>query len=186
MKFMKNIGFKLFIAITILFLSVSCDKSDDEDQDVQAWKNANEQVFNSIKSNSEFKELKSPGNEGSVYYKVLTKGTGTKPIYYTSTVKVYYSGRFVADGTKYGIKNGDFFEQKTIDYSMPTTFYVNGGVITGWKTSLPYMVKGDKWEIYVPYILGYGNVNKYDSDGRLTIPAYSTLAFEIEIVDIVQ
>jgi FKBP-type peptidyl-prolyl cis-trans isomerase len=48
------------------------------------------------------------------------------------------------------------------------------------------MVEGDKWEIYVPYELGYESTGSYDSNGNLVIPPYSTLVFEIEIVDVIQ
>jgi peptidylprolyl isomerase/FKBP-type peptidyl-prolyl cis-trans isomerase FklB len=178
---MKHCLYFIF-AIISLFSAFSCNKEDD-DKDSDVWKAANEQAFDAIKSNPEYTELKSPGNEGSIYYKVLAEGTGTKPIYYTSVVKVYYSGKFIVDDTRYGIKKGDYFELKTMDYSTPTTHNVYGW-ITGWKTALQNMVKGDKWEIYVPYQLGYGSVAQYDSNNRLSIPAYSTLVYEIEIVDV--
>jgi FKBP-type peptidyl-prolyl cis-trans isomerase len=44
------------------------------------------------------------------------------------------------------------------------------------------MVKGDKWEIWVPYQLAYGRTGSSDSDN--TIPGYSTLVYEIEIVSV--
>jgi peptidylprolyl isomerase/FKBP-type peptidyl-prolyl cis-trans isomerase FklB len=174
--------FYFILAISALFSTFSCSKEDD-DISSDTWRAANEQAFEAIKSNPEYTELKSPGNEGSICYKVLTKGTGTKPIYYNSTVKVYYSGKFIVDDTQYGIKKGSYFELKTMDYSTPSTFSLSG-TIAGWKTALPNMVKGDIWEIYIPYQLGYGSSGQYNSSGGLTIPAYSTLVFEIEIVDV--
>ena len=49
-------------------------------------------------------------------------------------------------------------------------------VIEGWQVALQKMHVGDKWIIYIPYTLGYGNKNT-DS-----IPAYSTLVFEVELL----
>lgn len=178
---MKHYLYFIFALISLSSL-FSCD-SDEDDKDLDVWKTENEQAFNAITKNSEYKELESSGNEGSIYYKVLEEGTGTKPIYYTSSVKVYYSGKFIVDGKQYGISKGTYFERKTIDYSIPSTIVVNQ-MITGWKTALPYMVKGDKWEIYVPYELGYESTGSYDSNGVLVIPPYSTLVFEIEVVDV--
>jgi FKBP-type peptidyl-prolyl cis-trans isomerase len=41
------------------------------------------------------------------------------------------------------------------------------------------MVKGDKWEVVIPYHLAYGE------KGNSSIPGYSTLAFEIEVMNVV-
>jgi peptidylprolyl isomerase/FKBP-type peptidyl-prolyl cis-trans isomerase FklB len=172
-----------FIIALISLLSLfSCD-SDEDDTDLDMWKTENEQVFDAVTRNSEYKELKSPGNEGSVYYKVLNEGTGTKPIYYTDSVTVYYSGKFIVDSEQYGISKGDYFELRTIDYSVPSKIVISQ-MIVGWKTAIPNMIKGDRWEIYVPYQLGYESMGSYDSNGTLVIPPYSTLVFEIEIVDV--
>lgn len=45
------------------------------------------------------------------------------------------------------------------------------------------MKVGEKWEVWIPQRLGYGSVDKKDSAGNVTIPAYSTLVFEIEVVE---
>jgi len=46
------------------------------------------------------------------------------------------------------------------------------------------LVKGDKWEVWVPYELGYGREGSTDDSGNLIIPGYSTLVFEIEVVGV--
>ena len=58
----------------------------------------------------------------------------------------------------------------------PVEFSLND-VIEGWSTALMHMGKGDIWHVYIPANLGYGNSNKTD------IPAYSTLIFDINLVD---
>jgi len=42
------------------------------------------------------------------------------------------------------------------------------------------MEVGDKWEVWIPWQLGYG------SSASGTIPAYTTLVFEIELISIVE
>jgi len=42
------------------------------------------------------------------------------------------------------------------------------------------MQVGDKWEVWIPWKLGYGE------SGSGTIKGYSTLVFEIELVAIVE
>ena len=41
------------------------------------------------------------------------------------------------------------------------------------------MVEGDKWEMYIPYDLAYG-----ESGSPPKIPGKSTLVFQMEIIDI--
>ena len=58
----------------------------------------------------------------------------------------------------------------------------------GVRTALQYMHEGDRWEVWVPYTLGFGEdeakIFRYllPSNYVTTIPAYSTLVFEIEVV----
>ena len=180
-----------------LFAAVSCDKKDD-DEAGQAWKLANEQAFNAIKNNPAYTEFKSPGNEGSIYYKVLRKGTGTKPIFYTSTVKVYSKGWFVVDSKEHGITNGMMFQKWLAEDGIPATLKVskllseNGATVSfkGIQAALQKMKEGDKWEIWVPYQLGGGKSKAstltIGSTPLHLIPAYSTLVFEIEVVEVMQ
>ena len=51
-------------------------------------------------------------------------------------------------------------------------------VIEGWQVALQKMHVGDKWIIYIPYAMGYG-IKSFDS-----IPAYSTLIFEVELLGV--
>jgi peptidylprolyl isomerase/FKBP-type peptidyl-prolyl cis-trans isomerase FklB len=174
---MKRYGLYLIMTVAALFTANSCSDNKEEDH-LNEWMIANQQAFNAIKSNPEYKEIKSPGNEGSIYYKALNKGDGKDSIYYTSTVYCYYKGWFVADYPLLSIKNGDVFDQKLFDDGSPFGFTISSNIISGWKTALYGMVKGDKWEIRIPYQLAYGR------EGYQLIPGYSTLAFEIEVVSV--
>jgi peptidylprolyl isomerase/FKBP-type peptidyl-prolyl cis-trans isomerase FklB len=173
---MKKYGLYLMMTAAISLAAISC--SSDGDDYLDEWMVANQQVFNAIKTNPEYKELKSPGNESSIYYKVLQKGEGKDSIYYTSVVSCYYKGMFAADYPQNDIKKGDVFDRRLYDDGTPYSFTVGTSVINGWKTALYGMVRGDKWEVWIPYQLAYGR------SGSSSIPGYSTLVFEIEIVSI--
>ena len=182
----------------IAFCNVtSCNKEMDEH--LNQWMSDNIIAFNAIRANPEYKELVSPGNEGSIYYKVLQAGNGTDTIKYTSSVTCYYKGWLIADYPYYNLKAGYVFDQRLFDDGAPSSFsiaityiydeesgytYQTGGMINGWKIALQHMVKGDKWEIWIPYQLGYGSESTKDSNGVLIIPGYSTLVFEIEVVGV--
>jgi peptidylprolyl isomerase/FKBP-type peptidyl-prolyl cis-trans isomerase FklB len=180
------------IWIAGLFVTACSDNNDDTA--AQAWKQANEQAFSEITRNSEYTELKSPGNNGSIYYKVLEKGNGTKPVYYTSAVSIYYKGFFVAADAAKGIAKGTVFQQKIFDDGTPYMVLVNSStLLEGVRVALQHMVKGDKWEIWIPYQLGHGTSDAVDyyllgssgTDASVsTIPGYSTLVYELEVTEV--
>lgn len=102
-------------------------------------------------------------------YEVLKAGEagGIKPAP-IDTVVVDYVGTLI-DGTEFdnSIKRGE-----------PAEFPLNG-VIKGWTEILQLMTKGDKWKVYIPSELGYGERGAGGS-----IPPNSTLIFEINLIDI--
>ena len=51
-------------------------------------------------------------------------------------------------------------------------------VVDGFSTALQHMKVGDKWEVWMPWRLGYG------ANGSNAIPAHTTLVFEIELLEI--
>ncbi len=102
-------------------------------------------------------------------YKVITEGNGLKPID-GQTVKTHYSGTLI---------NGKKFDS-SYDRGQPASFGVNQ-VIPGWTQALKMMPVGSKWELYIPQELAYG-----ERAVGANIPAYSTLIFTIELLEIVQ
>ena len=101
-------------------------------------------------------------------YKVLREGTGEVPTI-NDEVEVNYEGHFI---------NGEEFDS-SYKRGEPTKFRPSG-VIKGWTEALTMMPAGSKWEIYVPYRLGYGEQQ------RGSIPAYSTLIFTIELLQVIK
>ncbi len=100
-------------------------------------------------------------------YEVLASGTGRKPKA-TDKVRCHYEGRLV-DGTLF---------DSSIQRGEPAVFGVNQ-VIAGWVEALQLMSEGDKWKLYIPYDLGYG-----EQGAGGAIPPYSTLVFEVELLNV--
>merc|ERR1712178_464800 len=61
------------------------------------------------------------------------------------------------------------------DRGQPTTFAPNQ-VIKGWTEAMQLMVEGDKWEMYIPAELAYG-----DRGAGGKIPGGSTLIFVMKL-----
>jgi peptidylprolyl isomerase/FKBP-type peptidyl-prolyl cis-trans isomerase FklB len=197
---MKKINlYTLLLLGAVSISAVSCSDDADDSVALDEWKAANEQAWNEISRNPEYTELKSPGSNGSIYYRVLEKGDGLKPIYYTSRVGVYYKGWFVATDRELGFTKGQVFDQKLFDDGSPAIFAVSSAgstydsysgtyspsfPIEGWTVALQYMTKGDKWEIWLPMQFAYGEVGQKDGNGKQIIPGYSVLAFEIEVTNV--
>lgn len=100
-------------------------------------------------------------------YEILKKGSGAKPVA-SNVVKTHYHGTFL-DGSVFdsSVKRGE-----------PVSFPLNR-VIPGWTEVLQLMPTGSKWKVWIPYQLGYG-----EQGSPPTIPPYSTLVFEIELLEI--
>ena len=119
-----------------------------------------------LKENAKKKDVKT--TESGLQYKVLTQGTGEIPTA-TQKVKVNYRGTLI-DGTEF---------DSSYKRNQPATFGCNQ-VIKGWTEALTMMPVGSKWELYIPQELAYG-----DRDNG-QIPPYSTLIFEVELLEIVK
>ncbi|QDT07161.1 FKBP-type 22 kDa peptidyl-prolyl cis-trans isomerase [Rubripirellula lacrimiformis] len=104
---------------------------------------------------------------GGLQYKVLTAGDGESPAA-TDTVKVHYTGKLI---------NGEVFDS-SVRRGEPATFRVNQ-VIKGWQMALQKMKVGDKWMLYIPSDLAYG---ERGSPGA--IGPHEVLIFEVELLEI--
>lgn len=105
--------------------------------------------------------------ESGLHYEIITEGNGDKPSS-DSTVRTHYHGTFI---------NGDVFDSSVVR-DQPAEFPVSG-VIAGWTEALQLMPVGSKWKLYVPQHLAYG-----ERGAGASIPPYSTLVFEVELLDI--
>ena len=102
-------------------------------------------------------------------YQVLVKGEGEVP-QATDRVKVHYEGRLI-DGT--------VFDASSRHGGEPAEFTPQQ-VIPGWTEALTMMPVGSKWRLFIPYDLAYGDRDQ----GQ--IKPYSTLIFDVELVEIVK
>ncbi len=107
--------------------------------------------------------------ESGLQYEVLSSGdaAASKPGL-TSNVTTHYTGQLI-DGTVF---------DSSVQRGEPATFPVNG-VIAGWTEALQLMVPGDKWKLYIPYNLAYG-----ERGAGQDIPPFATLIFDIELISI--
>jgi len=101
-------------------------------------------------------------------YEVIKKGTGPVPTT-ESTVKVHYVGTLI-DGTEF---------DSSVKRNEPAVFPVTG-VIPGWTEALMLMPVGSKYKLYLPQSIAYGARGA----GEIIKP-YSTLIFEVELLEIV-
>merc|ERR1712010_65471 len=101
-------------------------------------------------------------------YKVLRKGSGIHHPTVGSPCECHYEGTLI-DGTKF---------DSSYKRGSPTTFAPNQ-VIKGWTEAMQLMVEGDKWEMYIPSDLAYG-----ESGSPPKIPGGSALIFRMEILKI--
>ncbi|MDH6303452.1 FKBP-type peptidyl-prolyl cis-trans isomerase [Parabacteroides sp. PF5-5] len=169
-------GFYLLLAICFAAVFYSCGDDDDKVDTDEAWKAANEKAYLDLYF-SDYNKISSPSGMGDVFYKVLQKGEGTDPIYYNSKVKVYYKGSLITDSV---------FDSAMPPYKQPVRFAVDS-VTDGFSTALQHMRVGDKWDIWMPSDLGYGaSGSKKSSNGHQAVPPYSTLHFEVEMVEILK
>lgn len=99
-------------------------------------------------------------------YLILEKGTGDTHPVATSKVKVHYHGTLI---------DGRVFDS-SVDRGEAIEFGLNQ-VIKGWTEGLQLMVKGDKFRLFIPSDLAYG-------DGSVSmITPGSTLIFDVELID---
>jgi len=104
--------------------------------------------------------------ESGMVYKAIEEGTGASPSA-TDTVKVHYKGT---------LRDGSTFDS-SYDRGQPATFPLNQ-VIPCWTEGVQKMKVGGKAKLVCPPDLAYGD------RPNASIPAGSTLTFEVELIEI--
>jgi FKBP-type peptidyl-prolyl cis-trans isomerase len=103
-----------------------------------------------------------------LYYTVLQAGEGDT-LATGKKVYVHYLGKLL-DGTKF---------DSSYDRGQPLDFnYNTGSMIKGFDEGVGFLKKGGKAILFIPSHLGYGD------RGAGTIPPFSVLIFEIELVNV--
>jgi FKBP-type peptidyl-prolyl cis-trans isomerase FklB len=103
--------------------------------------------------------------ESGLQYRVLETGRGKHPSA-SDKVLVHYTGKLV-DGTIF---------DSSINRGKPASFSVDR-VIKGWTEALQLMGQGDRWQLYIPPDLAYG-----EKGMPPRIPPNSSLIFDVELI----
>ncbi len=187
----------LAVTLVAALTLTACSEEDDTIEEYPDWENTNTAYFVDLytsataliaQGNTTWKLLRawSLPEDNEIYTAVMTnyivvevleEGTGAGCPLYTDNVWVHYRGRllpsvsypegYIFDQSYYG----EFNEQT----AMPAAFSVSA-LVDGFATALQNMHIGDYWRVYMPYELGYGTI------ATTSVPAYSTLIFEIKLV----
>lgn len=99
-------------------------------------------------------------------YRIIKSGNGPSPKA-TDKITAHYTGKLI---------DGKVFDS-SVERGKPFTTELNK-VIKGWTEIIQLMKVGDKWEVFIPSELAYGE------NGAGTIEPNSVLIFEIELLGI--
>ena len=181
----------LFSLVLLALAFVSCSETEEVGK-YDNWRARNEAFIDSLANVyatasgrgglERIEMLTAPGNY--IYYKEMepmtdhvVKAGNPK---YTDYVKVYYKGTNILGEYFDGNFKGDnpiVDGKDPSEGDSPTTIFQVSGVITGWGEVLQRMEVGDRWKVYIPWDYAYG------SSGTTGILGYSTLVFDITLLD---
>ncbi len=196
----KVIPFYLF---TLLLLISSCSETDSDQVEYPDWQNKNEAYFeqqyqahsaSNIFAKWSMGEGVTAAHTDCILVDRIEEGMGGNSPYYNDSVVIHYSGHLLPS-TSYpsGMVFDKSYLKSTPDqavdapariavssttgtvayYRMPTC----SDFVPGFSTALQHMHRGDHWRVTIPHQLAYG------ASANGSIPAYSTLIFDIWLVD---
>jgi FKBP-type peptidyl-prolyl cis-trans isomerase len=121
--------------------------------------------------------------KGGVRYRILTLGSGEKPVLASSILFKYKGILFSKLQFQDGMFKGEAFDENQTpganDYS-PVA-----GLIAGMQTTLPLLPEGTVVQMFIPSGLGYGPDGMPNrSTGDYIIPKDANLYFEMTLVDV--
>ena len=107
--------------------------------------------------------------ESGLYY--IRDSIGTGEFFVDGNeVKVFYTGKFL---------DGRVFDSN-VDGEVYSITLPDAYIIDGWNEGIKLMRNGEKGTLIIPYHLGYGQDGRYDQYGRVVIPPFMTLVFDLE------
>lgn len=183
----------------------SCSEDDGVENEFENWETPNQTYFNNIydKADAAIKagdnswklirtftknDVTATAKNDFIVVHVENEGTGTESPIYSDSVRVHYRGNLIpsknyANGYQFCSSWSGEYNIKTM---IPKDMNANGVLtdissysVIGLSTALMNMRQGDRWIVYIPYTLGYG-IGDVSS-----IPGYSTLKFDITLVNFV-
>lgn len=180
---MNNISIKsVFILLLGVVAITSCSDDNESTWDeYEDWRNENvafydEQKFLMTPQGTNYYQTLSPSwnSSGQILIRYLNDRSltaGNLSPLLNSTVDVKYIGRLYT-GEAFDSSYNQTAYGDSIFRAQPS------GLIGGWQIALLNMNVGDSVEIVVPYNMGYG------SSGSGAVKPYSTLIFNLKLVDI--
>ena len=198
------------LLLLLTTLTVACSSDKEEDTEFSDWKNRNDAYFASVRSGALDTIRKARSNYGdkweenclwrtylsysldetaqnsstdSIYVRILKKGTGTESPLGSDSCRIFYYGTLMPSASypsgyvfTHSGQSSIYEEIFNRNIATPSTRKATS-FVRGFATALMRMHIGDRWRVYVPYSLGYK-----DSEDNSSIPAYSTLIFDIELI----
>lgn len=169
----------LVLAYAAVASMTSCSDDNDSNWNIyKDWREANVAYYDSLKyvmtpeGGNYFTTIVPPWNSGAEvlirYLNDRSLTVGNLSPMSNSTVKVKYLGK---------LYNGVGFDSSYTATDSAAEFQLTQ-VVAGWNIALQYMRVGDSARIVIPYLWGYGTA------GSGSIPPYSTLVFDIKLLDI--
>ena len=182
----------MLMAMPLLF--TACSETNETQEEYPDWKNKNQTYWNKL-----FTETQSRINSGDTSWKLIRNytlsdsisvpntsyivvhvkqaGTGSGCPLSSDSVSVRYTGQLLPS-TSYpsGLVFDTTSPAGTTDATAGVAHLAVSGLVDGFATALQHMHIGDKWDVYVPWTLAYGET------GSKSIPGFSVLKFEITLL----
>ena len=186
-----------FCLLALMPFVTSCSESDDELEEYPHWQATNETYWQALYAetqqriaagdnswriipNYSFVSGDELSNDQYIIIHVKEEGQDSGTPLFTDTVSVHYRGHLLPSTTYTGgyVFDSSYSGELNLQTARPTSFVVSG-VVDGFATALQKMHIGDRWDVYIPYALGYGSAESSST----SIPAYSTLLFDLTLVN---
>lgn len=187
-----NTKFYLLPLLLLAVLFASCEETKEVSK-YDNWQPRNQAFLDSLQNVYDTK----PDHGGlkyfvpftdpnmKIYYKEIDANpTGVRPVI-PNVVSVFYRGTLYT-GEKF---DQNFTEEDPGPFDVPTDFWVNPISmlnppyiipVTGWIEALQNMRVGERWIVYLPWQMAYGE----SANGA--VPGYSVLIFDIQLQRIVK
>lgn len=183
----KKIYLLPLLLLVLIFTTTSCEETEEAGK-YDNWRARNEAYLDSIQTTGVESVVSLTNPPVKIYYKKLKgAGEGSSPTY-TGSVTAFYRVKLI---------NGDilgqnFTGESPSEFDAPVTYVVSNFLSSdgtaGYTDILQYMKKGERWEVYIPYEVGYGtsdHTNNIMGGGTISsCPGYSLLIFDVELIDV--
>lgn len=163
---------RLFFMLALPLVLAACGKSDKCPYTTSTAVAGTAEIAD-LKTFLDTNSLAYTQHPSGIFYKTIIRGSGTVPGP-CSNVTVKYIGR---------LTNGTAFDSSYKREPDGLTFTL-GELIAGWQIGIPLIQKGGSITLYIPPSLGYGQQDLRDNYGNISVPANSTLIFNIELVNV--